>query len=340
MLLSQQLPLTALVELCHRLRVSLSAGLTLRDVFRQLASSHSRLLRPLGQRVRERIDKGESLRAALQAERDVLPPLFLAMATVGEQTGRLPEVMENLEKYYQLRLQSWRRLRSRSLLPVIQFVIATGVIALLLFVLGAIAQARGTQAQGLFGLRGQSGAITFLLVVAALFSSVYLFYLIVTRWLGQQARFDRLVLRLPAVGPCVRAFVVSRFALAMQMALDTSLAIGKAVRLSLEATGNGAFREQSDLMVAELERGETLTEALARGRVFPLEFLSMVAVGEEGGRVVEIMGHQAAHYQEEGERRLKALTATLTFLIWVFYVVFMVVAILGLAGNYLGALGL
>jgi type II secretory pathway component PulF len=337
---SPQLPTAALIELCHRLRVSLSAGLTLRDVVRQLATRGTRFLRPVGERLRVHLDQGESLRDALQAEQALFPPLFLAMAAVGEETGRLAEVMEELEKYYQLQLKSWRQLRSKSLLPVIQFVIATGVIALLLFVLGAIAQARGTQPQGFLGLTGTSGAIKFLLAVAFFFVAVYVVYLVVARWLGQQARFDRVVLSLPGAGGCMQALVVGRFALAMQLTLDTELAIGRALRLSLQATGNAAFQERADAIVEAVTQGESLTEALTRGGVFPFEFLSMVAVAEEGGRLVPMMQHQARHYQDEAERRLKALTSSLTFAIWLGYAVFMVVAILALANNYLGALGL
>jgi general secretion pathway protein F len=268
----------------------------------------------------------------------MFPPLFLAMTAVGEETGRLPEVMEELEKYYQMQLKSWRQLRGRSLLPVIQFVIATGVIALLLVALGAIAQARGTQPQGFMGLTGTGGAIRFLVGVVCGIAVVWLLYKFVGRFLGQQVFFDRLVLRLPNVGSCMRALVVGRFALAMQLTLDTALPIGKALRLSLQATGNAAFQQQADVIVTAVNHGETLTDALMRGGVFPFEFLTMVAVAEEGGRLVAIMEHQARHYQEEGERRLKALTATVTFLIWAGYILFMVVAILSLAQNYLGAL--
>jgi type II secretory pathway component PulF len=340
MFFSRQLPLPALIELCHRLRLSLSAGLTLRDVFRQLATRGSRSLRPVAKRIRDHLDQGDSFEAALEPEQGVFPPLFLAMAAVGEQVGRLPEVMEQLEKYFQLQQKSWRQVRSRSLLPAIQFVIATGVIALLLFVLGAISQSRGTQPQGLFGLTGQAGAIKFLAFVAALFAGVFVLYRFVTRFLGQRALFDRLALRVPDVGGCLQVLAVGRFALALQMTLDTSLAVAKALRLSLQATGNAAFQEQAEVIVASVKRGESVTEALTLGQIFPLEFLSMVAIGEQGGRLVEMMRHQAAHYQEEGERRMKGLTSRITFLIWLFYAVFMVVAILGLARNYLGALGL
>jgi type II secretory pathway component PulF len=339
MLFSNQLPLAALIEFCHLLRLSLGAGLMLRDVFRQLAARGSVRLRPVAERICLRLEKGDSFRAALKEERGVFPPLLLGLAAVGEKTGRLPEVLEELEKYYQQQLQLRRQLRARSLGPVIQFVLAIGVVALLMFLLGAIAQSRGGEAQSVMGLQGASGAVEFLLINGAVIVLGYMIWVMLTSRLGQQATVDGLMLRLPVVGPCVQALVLGRFALALQLTLDTAMPIARALRLSLDATGNRAFANQADAVVAAVTEGEPLAVALSRGRWFPLEFLSMVAVGEEGGRVVEMMRHQAAHYQDEAGRRLTAATRTASGLIWLVYAVFMVLAIMSVARIYFGALG-
>jgi type II secretory pathway component PulF len=339
MFFSRQLPLADLIRLCHVARVSLGAGLTLRDVFRQLATGGTARLRPVAERIRLHLERGDSLGAALKDEAGVFPPLFLALAAVGEQTGHLPEMLEELEKYYLLQLRSWRQVRSSSLLPAVQFVLAIGVVALLIFVLGLIGQSQNREPAAVFGFRGTAGAIQFLLCCAAVIGGLWGGWLLVTRVLHRKALLDGILLRLPGVGGCVQAFAVSRFALAMQLTLDTSLAIGKALRLSLEAAGNAVYLERADVIIGAVNDGEDLAVALSRGQVLPADFLSMVAVGEEGGRVVEIMRHQAAQYQEEAARRLKTLVGRITALIWLIYVCLMIVAIMNLAGIYLGALG-
>jgi type IV pilus assembly protein PilC len=339
MFLSRQLPLADLIRFCHVGRVSLDAGLTLRDVLRQQAASGSPRLRAVAGRIGRHLERGDDLQVALKAEAGVFPPLFLALVAVGEQTGHLPEILQELEKYFLLQQKSWRQIRSNSLLPVIQFVLAIGVIALLIFVLGLIGQSRGTQPASVLGFRGTSGAIQFLLSIAAIIGGLWGAYWVVTRILHRKALLDGVLLWLPGIGGCVRAFVVARFALAMQLTLDTSLAIGRAIRLSLEAAGNAVYQQRGEVIVAAVDDGEELAVALSRAQLFPTDFLSMVAVGEEGGRIVEIMRHQAAQYQEEAARRLKRLVARITGLIWLIYIGFMVAAIFGLAGNYLRPLG-
>src|SRR5262249_56883873 len=92
MLFSAQLPPASLVEMCHILRHSLGAGLTLRDTFRQLATRAPGRVRDVSERIRQRLERGDSLEDALKDEEKVLPPLFRAMAQVGERTGHLPQV--------------------------------------------------------------------------------------------------------------------------------------------------------------------------------------------------------------------------------------------------------
>src|SRR5438067_171830 len=104
----KQLPLATMIEFCRIMRHNLSAGLTLRHVFRQQAERGPRPIRPVADRICQDIDQGESLAAALKRERDYFPPLFVTLAIVGEESGSLPEVLTDLEKYYLLQQRLWR----------------------------------------------------------------------------------------------------------------------------------------------------------------------------------------------------------------------------------------
>jgi type IV pilus assembly protein PilC len=339
MLFSRQLPLAALIDLCHLLRINLSAGLTLVTVFRQLAARGSSKVRPVAGRILQRLEHGDDLRTALNSERAIFPPLFLGMADLGEKTGRLPEVLEELDRYYIQQQKFRRQLRQSTFLPAVQFVIAIGIVALLIFVLGAIAESHGAAAPPVLGFRGTTGAILFLLTWAGLFAAAYAAYAILTQALAQQAIVDGLLLQLPVIGPCVQAVVVGRFALAMQLTLDTSMPLAEALQLSYAAAGNAAFARHADAVAAAVQEGDELTVALSRGQFMPADFLGMVAVAEEGGRLVEMMRHQAAYYHEEANRRLQAATRLASGLIKVLYIVLMALGIFQIAGGVIGVVG-
>src|SRR5690349_12912756 len=100
MLFSSRLSLSSLIELCRVLRHYLASGLSLRDVFLQQAQKGPGALRPIAGRIAQELERGTSLEDALKPEAAAFPPLFLALAGVGEQTGMLPEVFGELEKYF------------------------------------------------------------------------------------------------------------------------------------------------------------------------------------------------------------------------------------------------
>src|SRR3712207_2640441 len=100
MLFSSRLSLSSLIELCRALRHYLGAGLTLREVFQQQARKGTAEVRPIAARISADLEKGDDLETALGQERAFFPPLFVSLATVGEQTGMLPEVCRELERYF------------------------------------------------------------------------------------------------------------------------------------------------------------------------------------------------------------------------------------------------
>jgi type II secretory pathway component PulF len=338
MLFSSELPPATLAEMCRILRHSLGAGLTLRDVFRQLATRGPRAARPVAERVRQRLDRGDSLEEALKGEEQFFPPLLIAMAHVGERTGHLPEVFEELEKYYLLQQKLRREFRSRIVPTLLQLGLAFVVIAAMLFVLGMLSDSRGGQGPSVLGMRGAGAGVLFLVLSFGSVALLFVAYLVLTRTLRRKEALDAFWLRLPALGPCLQALALGRFALALRLTLDSDLSVGKALRLSMQATGNAAFAARTDAVVKALKGGENLTLALSRAQIFPQDFLNMVAVAEEGGRVPEMMRHQAEHYHDEAGRRLRRLVRVAGGLVWVVYAAFMIIAIFQLAGRYLSLL--
>src|SRR5207245_174095 len=128
-------PLSSLIEFCRVLRHNLGAGLTLLHVFRQQAERGPLAVRPIASRISQDLEQGESLEVALKRERAAFPHMFVALATVGEQTGSMPDVFAELEKYFLMQQRLRRQFFSQIAWPLFQFFAALMVIALMLFVL-------------------------------------------------------------------------------------------------------------------------------------------------------------------------------------------------------------
>jgi type IV pilus assembly protein PilC len=338
MLFSSRLSLSTLIELCRVLRHYLGSGLTLRDVFLQQAQKGPAALRPIAGRVVQELERGSSLEDALKPEAPAFPPLFLALAGVGEQTGMLPEVFGELEKYFARQLQLRRQFIAQSTWPVIQFFLAIFVVAGLIFVLGMLPPAKMLNGKPFdpvgLGLSGPSGAMTFLGVTFGTLFGLAGLYLVLTRGLKKRTATDRFLLGVPVIGPCLRALALARFCLALRLTTETGMSITRALRLSMRATGNSAFVAQSPVAESEVRAGNDLTQALKRTGLFPGDFRKILAVAEESGRLTDVLRQQADHYHEESGRRLSILTSVAGYVVWFVVGALIVIAIFRIALTY------
>jgi type IV pilus assembly protein PilC len=318
MFFSNRLPLSSVIELCRVMRHYLGAGLTLRDVFKQQATRGDLRLRPVAGRIAAELDEGGSLEDALKRHGDAFPPLLTALASVGEQTGMLPEVFTELEKYYVRQQQLRRQFIAQTTWPIFQFFAAVFVLAALIFIMGLIPQETGPFALHFnpLGLSGPVGALTFLGLVFGILLFFAALYVAATRLLRGRAVVDGFLLRTPILGRCLRALAMTRFCLALRLTLETGMPITRALRLSFRATGNAAFAERLDRAVASVKEGEELTTALTATGLFPEEFRHILSVAEESGRLTEVLRQEADHYHDEAGRRMAALTRALTVLVW------------------------
>jgi type II secretory pathway component PulF len=332
---SARLSLTDLIDLCRVLKHQLAAGISIHQVLKQQAERGRRSFRAIAGRLSEAIQRGVSFSDALDGDRAAFPPLFLAMVKLGENTGQMAEIFGEMERYYQLELQLRRQFRSQTFLPKVQFVFATLIVAGLTWLLGFIfSMNNGVSPLTFFGLGGAAGALAFLGIVYGPLAAIWILFRTVANVGRQKVWMDCLLLHVPAIGPCLTALVMSRFTLALQLTLDTGLSIAKALRLSLEATGNAFYSSRADGIVLSLKNGVPLHEALQASGLFTSDFLEMVVSAEEGGSVPEMMKHLAEQYQDETRRKMTMLAMVAGGAVWFSVAGFIIWAIFRLYAIY------
>jgi type IV pilus assembly protein PilC len=341
MLLSKRLPLSDVIVLCRSLRHYVSAGLTVAQVFRQQAGKGSPRMRQTANGIATALEHGDSLEDALEREADLFPPLFLPLLRVAERSGMVSEVAAELEKYFTRQQKLFRRFVQQITWPAIQFFLAVLVLAMLIWIMGLLAESRGDKKPldplGL-GLAGARGAWTFVGIVFGTLAVLAVGFFVARRSLAERAGVDALLLRLPAIGPCLQALALSRFCMALGLTGETSMAIHQALNLSLRATGNQAFAVHGKVAQAAVKKGKELTLALSRTGLFPNEFLNVIAVGEESGQITEVLRRQAVYYDEEAGRRLTILAAVAGRGIWALVAAFIIIAIFRIYSFYIGQL--
>jgi type IV pilus assembly protein PilC len=328
-----------LADWCRMLRQQLAAGLSPVKVLHSLAASGPAALRPLSKRLHDAVKAGQTFGDALEVESDTLPAIATPLIHVGDETGHLPEVLDELEDYFREEHRLGKEFQQQTLLPRIQLFAAIFIVAGLIAILGIIASSQGGKPIAVFGLSGTRGALVFLSLTLGPIAAIWVWSKVLAGTNAGRGRLRALGMKLPGIGPCLHALMMSRLALALQLTLNSSLSTAKALRLSFAAAGDANLERSADAALASVKKGEPLHAALATVPRLPPEFLDMIAIAEEGGTVPEMMKHQARHYRDLGRERMRSFSSVASMGIWLVVAVFIIVNIFQIASIYLNALG-
>jgi type IV pilus assembly protein PilC len=330
MLLGTTAPLDALILWCRALRHGLDVGLSPVKVFRQQAKSGPSALRSTAARIADRLEEGEALEDALKPESAKFPPLFVELLSVGEHTGRLPDIFAELEEHYES-VKAARRSFLRMLIwPGIQYFGAIFVIFLMLFVLGLFGS--GLDPLGL-GLTGTSGAFLFLFLALLFTAGVVGIVLVLVNNQALRSKAEAVGLRIPGLAGCFQAFALSRFCVAYYMTAEAGMRADRCLRLSLRATANQAYMREAENAAKAARKGDEVPEILAvhGSRLFPDEIISALQLGEETGRLAEVMKKQSDYYREEARRKMRTLAMIAAGLVYVSIAIMIIVIIFKIA---------
>jgi type IV pilus assembly protein PilC len=310
----------SLVIVCRSLATMLDSGIPIGKAFdlaaRQMSDSRCRgaLLD-----ISADLKRGRDVSEALQAQGHLFPETMIDLVGVGEQTGALPEILRSLAGHFENTIRLRRTFFSAIAWPAFQLVAAIFIIAALLCLLGWIADSspggKKVDVLGL-GLYGTDGAIAWLGMTFGSMIGAYVLAAIIRRTFLGQKIFDRFLLHIPVLGPCMRAFALARFSWSFALTQQAGMSIEPSLRSSFKATTNGAFIAASPHVWAAVREGETLYQALAATGLFPLDFLHIVDVAETSGTVPEQLARLSPEFEAEAHRRLQTLASALAWLIW------------------------
>ncbi|MFM8476613.1 MAG: type II secretion system F family protein [Planctomycetaceae bacterium] len=336
------LPWATLASFAHALGRLTDAGVDLRKALQTAGqrASGARLASATAS-IRKAVAGGSTLTEALAAQGELFPPLFRDLVHVGELTGHMPEVFQALATYYEARIEQLRQFRSAIAWPLIQFIVAIGIVGLLIFILGLLPPAgpdgRPWDVTGL-GLYGSTGALLWFIAWGLMATGGWCFWKFSRNRLAAAQTLDALLLQIPVLGPCIAAFAVSRFAWCFSLTQKAGMSIRPSLDASFRAAENGAFSAAAPFVWNDVADGETLADAFRNARVFPEEFLQVVATAEETGTVPEQL-HRLSHiFEDQARRSMRRLTAVFSGAVWLFTGGLIVYFIMRLALLYVGVI--
>ena len=279
------------------------------------ASATSTAFARVLQDMRESLDAGRELSAALRRHPAVFSPFYLSMVGVGELTGRLEEIF--LRLFDQMEFERDMRQRVKTALRYPVFVVAAIVIAIVIvniFVIPAFAKVfAGFNAELPLMTRillGTSNFMVhnwFLLLILAL-GAAGLFAMFIASPAGR-FKWDHFKLRIPIVGKIILKGALARFARSFALSSRSGVPIIQSFHVVAQTVDNVYIARRVEGMRDSIERGESILRAATTAGVFTPVVLQMVAIGEETGEIDDLMDEIAQMYEREVDYELKTLSS-------------------------------
>jgi len=263
------------------------------------------------------IKEGASLYEAFKRHPKAFSPLYCSMIRAGEVSGALPNVLERLIYIMEHEDKIKSDVKSALQYPIIVlvflfvafFILLTFVIPKFIgiFTRAGIAIPLPTQ----ICLYMYNFFVNYwVLIVGAVATTLALagYYLKTDQ--GKYLR-DSLMMRIPVIGPLFIKAAMTRFASIFSILHSSGVAILDAMKILSGTIGNYAIAREFDRINERLEEGRGIAGPLKSARYFSPLVINMVAIGEESGRLEEMLHEISEHYDSEMEYSMKKLSETI-----------------------------
>jgi general secretion pathway protein F len=261
--------------------------------------------------VRQDVRGGSSLYAALEAQKGVFSRFYLNMIRAGEAGGALEIVMLRLTEFMERAKDLRETVKSALVYPAILIMVAVvSVVVLLIFVVPQFTQ--------MFEESGKALPVPTQIVVGAgeffqawwwaLIGGSLALYALFKRQMADpdsRYRWDELFLALPLIGDLVAKIEMARFSRTLGTLLDNGVSLLSALSIVKETLSNSVMAERIDEVSTKLREGKGLGTPLMEAEVFPRLGVHMVMVGEETGRLSEMLIQVADVFDREVQTAVK-----------------------------------
>ncbi|MEW6444607.1 MAG: type II secretion system F family protein [Pseudomonadota bacterium] len=310
----------------RQLATMLQAGMPLLQGLEIIAQSQSKpsMMKLVGD-LKDEVAGGVSLGNALGKHPVYFDQLYVSLVKAGEDAGALEAILERIAVYKEKTESLKKKIKKALFYPAAVLVVAFIVTAILLiFVI--------PQFKDLFSSFG-ADLPSFTLFVIGLsetfqeywymvFGSIALIFFVFSYFKKRSQAFnralDRLILRIPLIGPLTHKAAVARFSRTLSTMFAAGVPLVEAMGSVAGATGNYVYEKAVIDMRDMTAQGQQLRISMQQSGLFPMMVVQMVGIGEETGELDKMLSKVADIYEEEVDNMVDALSSLMEPMIMAF----------------------
>ncbi len=321
----------------RQLSTLIGAGLPLSQSLRTVVEqTQNNKMQEIVQEIIADVEGGKSLASSFAKHPTVFDTIIISLVTAGEASGTLDEALKRIAVQKEKDAAMVSKIRGAMVYPAIVLFVILGV--MLFMLLTVVPQIK----QLYEDMNKELPFLTQIMITIADFIIHYWWIVVVVLvfvgYFGSQYLKtasgvhvkDNVKLNLPLFKTMFRKLYMARFTRSGQTLLATGVAMLDMLRISSDAVNNTIIRGEILRAAEKVKGGKALSDSLAKEEYMLPMVHQMIRIGEQSGKIDEMMGKTAQVYEDELEEEIKALTTTIEPVLMVVMAVF--------AGGMVGAI--
>ena len=302
----------------RQLATLIGAGLPLAQSFNTvLEQTENKKLQSIIQDITASIEGGKSLSESFSKYPAIFDPVFLALVGAGEMSGTLDESLQRIANQQEKDAAIMSKIKGALTYPIIVLVVILGVIAFMLFTVVP-------QVEKLYhDLKRELPFLTKIMVDAANFLTSYWWIALIV--IGAVIYFilqylktdtgkkmtDTFKLNVPIFGQMFRKLYMARFMRTGQTLLSTGVSMLDMLKLTAIAVNNSIIQNSISRAADKVKGGKALSVSLQPEKYILSLVPQMIKIGEQSGRIDEMMGKTAQVYEDELDEQIRTISTAI-----------------------------
>ena len=282
-------------------------------------------MRKLIEELRDDVAAGNSFAAALKRRPRYFDDLYCNLVSAGEQSGALETLLARVATYKEKTEALKSKIKKAMTYPIAVLIVAVIVTGILLIkvvpqfqqVFASFGAELPLFTQMVVGL-SEMVQRWWLMIVGAGVAAFFTFKRLHRTSENFRNRIDRILLKVPIVGPLIYKSSVARFARTLATTFAAGVPLVEALESVAGATGNVVFRNAVNKIKNDVATGVQLNYSMRSTGVFPSLAIQMTSIGEESGALDSMLDKVASFYEEEVDNMVNSMTSLLEPIIMAF----------------------
>ena len=331
----QKSPLVSILAFARRVRLDdtvlftrqlstmVAAGLPITDALRILELQARPAMAQVVSQILTDVEGGGSLSQSLEKRPKVFSKTYVSLVRAGESAGILDNILNRLADTMEKQKEFTGKVKSAMIYPMIVVIAMVAVsVIMMIFVIPQMTvmyQNFNAELPALTkGLMSVSAFfVNYWLLILGVIIGAFLFFKTWVKTTSGNLKFDQFLFRFPIIGKLRKFVILTEFSRTMGLLVSAGISIIDGLKITAEAVGSPIYREGLLGAARQVEKGLPLAVPLAQNPDFPPILSQMVSVGEETGKVDEVLTKISRYFESESEQGVATLTAAIEPLIMI-----------------------